>query len=508
MEGILPRGNFKMLLAAFLGLAIVIFYIIMNFKSKFTLVVGAYIFSIVIMVFVTVLYTTKISTYKFSTELDYSIYLFFTNNFKFTIGMVARFLNFSFSLFLFATVSYIRIINKKRWYEVLIFIVPIAVFLFVNDPIITKKLFFLTNSFNKNIASFYVSIKSAINKYNNTIFVVYGFLSLCYAIKSYFEMRLSREKYDLILSASVILLVYICIYAIFICGPYKFITMNNVNFMKIPFDIPANVGNIYIPMFILLMIVFVAAIILYYKPFGSYSSLDKMELVNNKLLDKNVTMILHIYKNAFWGINQYLKFAEESINEPEKVRKNITKSRAIAENHIEMLMNMQSKLDNVRDKSSYFMLDDCIKLALSKTSLPTEKVNIIFDNYDKNILMFGDFEHLSEVFVNLFLNAVQAIEKSKKPDSYIKISAEMDKNYILIDITDNGCGIADGDIKEIFNPFFSKKARNTSGGIGLYYVNNVIRHHYGEISVKSRINEYTTFKIVIPVVKNGLEELL
>lgn len=490
-----------MLLAAFLGLAIVLLYIIISIKSRFTLVVGSYILSIVIMMFVTVLYATKITTYKFSTELDYSIYIFLTDNFKFTIGAVARLLNFSFSLFLFASVAYIRIICKKKWYEMIALIIPVAVFMSANDPLVTKKLFFLTNGFSDN-ATFYLGISNAIRRFNSAVFIVYGFISLFYAVKSYFEMRLSRERGDLILSASVILLVYICIYAIFICGPYKFITMNNVNFMKIPINVPANVGNMYIPMFILLVTVFVAAVILYCKPFGGYLSPDKIEFANNKLLNKNVSMLLHIYKNAFWGISQYLKFAEDSIDDAEKVKKNIAKSRAIAENHIEMLINMQSKLDNVHDKSSYFVLDECIRLALGKAGLPAENIDVIYENYDSAIMMFGDFKHLSEVFVNLFLNAEQALKKSGRDKPYIKISAEADKYYIVISITDNGCGIPQSDIGEIFKPFFSKKSRSGGGGIGLYYAENVIRNHYGEISVKSKPDEYTTFKIVIPVVKN------
>ncbi|MBE7038017.1 MAG: HAMP domain-containing histidine kinase [Ruminococcaceae bacterium] len=491
-----------MLLTAFVALFIILTYIAINFKSKLTYVVGLYIFSIISMMIVVVLYTTKISTYKFPLELDYSIYLFLTKNFKLTNAMVARLLNFSFALFFISSVSYVKVIGKLKMYIALIFVMPIVCFYIVNDPYITKKVFFLANSFNNETAALYTNVQLVIKRFNTFIFVAYAIFPVYYIVKSYISLKLTREKRDLLISVFIISLIFICVYAIFVLGPYKFIMMNNVNFMKIPVHIPPDISYVSVPMLILFILIVVLVIILFCKPFDNFSFINKLELANgSKWLDKNVNMILHIYKNAFWGINQYLKFAQDNIEDVEKAKNNIAKGRAIAEEHIEMLINMQSKLDNFRSKVSCFNIDDCITNALAKTGLPTEKVGVVFENYNKNIEIFGDFEHLSEAFVNLFLNSVQAIEKSKKEESYVTISAHTDQSYILISVQDNGCGIEDEDIKEVFKPFFSKKLRNNSGGIGLYYVDNVIKNHYGEISVKSKVNEYTRFDIVLPATK-------
>lgn len=491
-----------MLLTAFVALFIILAYVAINFKSKLTYVVGLYIFSIISMMIVVVLYTTKISTYKFPLELDYSIYLFFTKNFKLTTAMVARFLNLSFALFLVSTVSYVKVLSKMKWYIALIFVIPIICFYIVNDPYVTKKIFFLANSFNQKTAYFYTKVENDIKRFNTLVFVFYAIFPAYYIAKSYIALKLTREKRDLLVSVCIVSLIFICVYTIFVFGPYRFVMMNNVNFMKIPINIPSDISYVSMPMLILLILIVVLVIILLCKPFDNLSFINKLELANSsKWLDKNVNMILHIYKNAFWGINQYLKFAEDNIDDPQIAKKNIAKGRAIAEQHIEMLINMQSKLDNIRSKISCFMLDECIAKALNKVGLPTNNVGVVFENYNKEIKIFGDFEHLSEAFVNLFLNSVQAIGISKKEKSYVTISAGIDQNYILISIQDNGCGIEEEDIKEIFKPFFSKKLRNTSGGIGLYYVDNVIKNHYGEISVKSKVNEFTRFDIVLPLVK-------
>lgn len=495
-----------MLLASFVALFITIIYTAINYKSKLTYVVGSYIFSIVTMMLAVVMYTTKFSTYEFPLKLDYGIYLFLSNNFKLTIGVVSRILNFSFSLFLLSTVAYVKIFSGMKWYKALFFVVPVICFCFLNDPIVSKKIFFLTNSLDEGTVNFYTRIQNFISSYNIAIFWAYAIFPVYYIVKQYYELKLSREKRDLFLSIFIILLVYVCVYSIFIWGPYKFVMMNNVNFMKIPESVPNDVSYALMPMIILLILIIVLVILLHNKPFYNYSIINNWEFINNsKWLDKNVNMILHIYKNAFWGINQYLKFAEDNINDTEKTRENISKSRAIAERHIEMLINMQSKLDYVKGKFVPIKLDDCINQALAKVGLPAKNISVVYEDYNRDITISGNFEHLCEAFVNLFLNAVQAINRTKKEKAKISISAKVDKRYIIITITDNGCGIHSNDIKEVFKPFFSTEHRNNSGGIGLYYVDNVIKHHFGEISVKSKVNEYTKFQIVLPAKKKGME---
>ncbi len=113
----------------------------------------------------------------------------------------------------------------------------------------------------------------------------------------------------------------------------------------------------------------------------------------------------------------------------------------------------------------------------------------------------GDRKLLAEAFVNLFVNALEAMESG----GCLSIRAEED-NFVLnngtapclrIDISDTGLGITDEQIDNLFEPFFTTKASGT--GLGLPLVFNTIQNHGGVIRVKSRVQRGTTFSVYLPL---------
>jgi signal transduction histidine kinase len=91
-------------------------------------------------------------------------------------------------------------------------------------------------------------------------------------------------------------------------------------------------------------------------------------------------------------------------------------------------------------------------------------------------------------------NAVDAIEKSGwiKIKSYLEIENEIP--YIVVSISDNGCGILREDLNKIFEPFFTKKSDGT--GLGLAICKQVMANHDGKIEVESEVNHGTTFYLL------------
>ena len=108
--------------------------------------------------------------------------------------------------------------------------------------------------------------------------------------------------------------------------------------------------------------------------------------------------------------------------------------------------------------------------------------------------------------MNLILNSIESISKNSIiknsiiKNSIIKISAELYDNSIKIFVEDNGPGIAQEDQDHIFNRYFTGKTeeRKLGAGLGLYVCKKLMELHNGEISVKSRQNEYTRFTIILP----------
>jgi len=109
-----------------------------------------------------------------------------------------------------------------------------------------------------------------------------------------------------------------------------------------------------------------------------------------------------------------------------------------------------------------------------------------------------DAQRLQEVFLNLLMNAVQAIEN---PPGQIRISAIPDQttHQAVITVEDTGAGIPENHFSQIFDPFFTTKPVGTGTGMGLSVVYGIIQKHQGTISVESQVGEGTRFSIRLPL---------
>jgi signal transduction histidine kinase len=75
-------------------------------------------------------------------------------------------------------------------------------------------------------------------------------------------------------------------------------------------------------------------------------------------------------------------------------------------------------------------------------------------------------------------------------------------DMVRVEFSDNGHGIAEENIKEIFNPFFSTKEKDGGTGLGLYVSKKIVEQHQGSIDVVSAHNQGTTFVLEFPAIKN------
>jgi signal transduction histidine kinase len=112
----------------------------------------------------------------------------------------------------------------------------------------------------------------------------------------------------------------------------------------------------------------------------------------------------------------------------------------------------------------------------------------------------GDTEQLRQVFLNLLLNAVQAMEEDGCLS--IRIGAAENGGWEVA-IADDGVGIPEEMLDRIFDPFFTTKEKGS--GIGLAVVHTILAAHGARISVRSRVAAGTTFRVVFPA-KHDLED--
>ena len=110
-----------------------------------------------------------------------------------------------------------------------------------------------------------------------------------------------------------------------------------------------------------------------------------------------------------------------------------------------------------------------------------------------------DENQIEQVFINLLLNALQAVESSGWV--MVKTALETGRNRVIVRIADNGCGIDEQDIKKIFDPFFSTKSKGTGLGLSVSY--GIVQNHRGDIKVHSIPSQGTRFTIELPIRING-----
>ncbi|MFW5700649.1 MAG: PAS domain-containing sensor histidine kinase [Cyclobacteriaceae bacterium] len=124
-----------------------------------------------------------------------------------------------------------------------------------------------------------------------------------------------------------------------------------------------------------------------------------------------------------------------------------------------------------------------------------EKIRIIINIEDQNL--YSDDKRLKMIFNNLLSNAV-IYHNPYIDDPYIKVIAKIDKNQAVINIEDNGIGIEDKHLQNIFKMFYRANDATSGSGLGLYIVKEALEKLKGSIDVKSKLGEGTCFSLVIP----------
>ena len=122
----------------------------------------------------------------------------------------------------------------------------------------------------------------------------------------------------------------------------------------------------------------------------------------------------------------------------------------------------------------------------------------------------GSPVHLKKAVMNLFSNAAEALSgggrvtvstENRYVDSPIKGYEHIDEgDFAVLRIEDNGIGIAGEDLKNIFEPFYTKKEMGRSGTcLGMSIVSNTVEYHQGYINIESTVGKGTAFELYFPV---------
>lgn len=141
-------------------------------------------------------------------------------------------------------------------------------------------------------------------------------------------------------------------------------------------------------------------------------------------------------------------------------------------------------------------INQLIRDSLSLLDHPMKVGRIQVDSHFDHSLphVYGNEGKLQQVFINLFLNARDAMPSGGE----LKIRTSMNDSMVIVDILDTGVGISEGDIKRIYDPFFTTKTTGKGTGLGLAVTYGIIQEHGGHIFVDSTLGKGTHFRLKLP----------
>jgi len=137
------------------------------------------------------------------------------------------------------------------------------------------------------------------------------------------------------------------------------------------------------------------------------------------------------------------------------------------------------------------LLEETLNLCWNELKYKTEVVR----RFSALPQVWGMPQKLSQVFLNLLVNAAQSIEKQ----GTITITTQQRGDHIQIAIADTGCGIAQEHLDKIFEPFYTTKLETGGTGLGLSILQEIIGQHQGQIQVQSKPGSGSTFTLTLPV---------
>lgn len=208
------------------------------------------------------------------------------------------------------------------------------------------------------------------------------------------------------------------------------------------------------------------------------------------------------------------KAFSEGLRELEKIKKSV--GLDFIKNDIEKLISESEEgtfrvYKIVRDLRDFSRADDADRKFFDLHRAIDSTLNIVWNElkYKAEVIKeYGNIPEvecfptqLNQVFMNLFVNASQAIREK----GVIKIRTFCENEKVFVEVSDTGAGIPADIINKLFDPFFTTKEPGKGTGLGLAISYNIIKKHNGDITVNSTPGKGTTFLIELPIRMNTVE---
>lgn len=222
------------------------------------------------------------------------------------------------------------------------------------------------------------------------------------------------------------------------------------------------------------------------------SHLSYKELQKEKQIRLSLFKITHEIKNPIAVIKGYLDMLD--VEDKKQVKKYIPIIKSETDRILTILQDflLINKMNLDLDIMDINMLIEDVIFKLEGV-LKEKNVKLNLHLIDDEVYINGDYNRLSQVFINIIKNSIEAINNKGKID----IKSKIVENKLEITITDDGVGISKDVINKIKEPFYTTKSRGSGLGVSLIY--EIIEAHKGSVVYKSDYNVGTKVIIKLPI---------
>lgn len=212
--------------------------------------------------------------------------------------------------------------------------------------------------------------------------------------------------------------------------------------------------------------------------------------------------IAHEVGNPLASISALVQVAQRSTSDPF-----INEKLGLVKSQVTRISKIIRDLVDFSRPSNYELeltdVNKVIREAVEITKVGTKAKDIIFETILNNDIPMLPLisDQTQQVFVNILLNAVDAIVEKKRTGSTERISvkSECDGDELTLTFSDTGIGIKEENLIKVFEPFFTTKKEGRGTGLGLWVSYGIVKSFQGDIKIKSKLNVGTTFIIKLPI---------
>jgi len=493
--------------------------LLFNFKNIFSLLFALMGLTMVLFTLALTVEIFRVGIYQvawnyFFSVVDARIFLIINRNFSLSRSSILIIQNASVAIYQFCILIFMYFFGKYRKYSSqsdkgrrkLFYygaaILAIIVHYYFFHPEVGFRIFLAQHLMEPGLGNVVLGVSYYLLLFLTVFKYMFLFLPIIYLIYHYKKKRLTLFIEQLV--GLVLVLFFLNMLFILITVDLPIIKWNEllrIGFWRGLSTIMIPTYNYsYLPLASLFLILAAGYLLIRYQTFN-LADFYKTVAVSKKLrrLQNNLRDVLHSEKNVIFN---FKILAESALNNfgNEDGREKLERLVTLSDSHMKTLA---SNINNIRDfrvTSLNRDFKDAIDDALKAYPIPSN-ISIVQNFYQEGAVCRYDHYHVTKLLINILENAVDAVKD--KNDAQLILTLDISDYWVYFSLEDNGRGMPRKVLKKAMRPYFSTKSKQSNWGIGLSYVEKVMKAHFGYISIRSKEHEGTKVELLFMHKKNG-----